>query len=112
MDSRKLKHTHKPPYDVNAFVEWATNTFVLLTFSPGLDIYREMGAILLKILFEIHCICEFVRYKIVDHIVKPMHKQFVIIKEGSTKIFRFTSYLCHLLLEKYWTTFKIDKLQI
>ena len=46
-----------------------------------------------------------VRYNFVQHIVESMQQQLLMIKQsttiGKTKTFRFTSYLCYLLLAKH-----------
>lgn len=108
----QLDQNHKPPYDSNIFVSWVGDTISLLLFCLGLENDREVGASLLEMIFRIHCVGQPVRYNFIEHIVQSMQKQLLMMKKGSCKTFRFSSYLCYLLLSKYRAIFETNNLQI
>ena len=110
-----MDRDHKPPYQYDIFVSWIQNTISLLAFCLGLDSDKEVGANVLETIYQIHCNNDSVdrvkvRYNYVQHIVESMQQQLLMIKQsratGKMKTFRFTSYLCYLLLAKHRPIFE------
>ena len=96
---------------------WVQNTIPLLSFYLGLDSNKEVGASIFEMIYNIHCQGHLVekvdvRYNFVQYIVESMQQQLLMIKQsttiGKTKTFRFTSYLCYLLLAKHHPIFEIE----
>ena len=101
---------HKPPYDYDIFVPWAQDSISLLAFFLGLDSNKQVGASILEMLFHIHFEKEPIKYSFIEHIVRCMQEQLLMIKTSSHKTFRFTTYLCYLLLAKHHAIFQTNKL--
>ena len=96
---------------------WVHNTISLLSFCLGLDSNKEVGASVLEMIYNIHCQGQSVEkveviYNFVWYIVESMQQQLLMIKKSTTtsktKTFRFTSYLCYLLLAKHRPIFETE----
>lgn len=82
----------------------------MLTFCLGLENNREVDASLLEMVHNTHCVIQPIRYRFVEHVFQTMQKKIIMIKRGSSKTFRLTTYLCHLLLIKCHGMFENNKL--
>ena len=102
----RLSPNHMPPYDFEFFVPWAQDNISLLAFCLGLDSNKQVDASILEMLYHIHFKKEPVRYHFIEHIVHFMQDQLLMIQRGSEKTFRFTTYLCYLLLAKHHALFE------
>lgn len=67
------------PYDFEFFVPWAWDGISLLAFCLGLDSNKQVDANILEMLYHIHFKKEPVRYHFIEHIVRCMQDQLLMI---------------------------------
>ena len=111
-----MPHDHKPPYELDFFLQRVQDTVSLLSMCLGLESNEKVGASILEMIFNIHCLKYLIRYNQIGHIVYHMNEQLLMIKRGSyplsQKTFRYMTYLCYLLLVKHNQIFETNKLQL